>query len=41
MAGIETAADLKRLEQPLCDAYEDADAILHCNALRVARWALG
>jgi microsomal dipeptidase-like Zn-dependent dipeptidase len=41
MAGIENAADLKRLEQPLRDAYEDADSILHGNALRVARWALG
>jgi microsomal dipeptidase-like Zn-dependent dipeptidase len=41
MAGIETAADLERLEQPLRDAYEDADSILHGNALRVARWALG
>jgi microsomal dipeptidase-like Zn-dependent dipeptidase len=41
MAGIETAADLASLEEPLRDAYDDAEAILSGNALRVARWALG
>jgi microsomal dipeptidase-like Zn-dependent dipeptidase len=41
MAGIETAADLRSLEAPLRAAYDDAEAILSGNALRVARWALG
>jgi microsomal dipeptidase-like Zn-dependent dipeptidase len=41
MAGIETAADLASLEEPLREAYDDAEAILSGNALRVARWALG
>ena len=41
VAGIETAADLATLEQPLRDAYgDDAEAILSGNAMRVARRAL-
>ena len=38
VAGVETAADLVTLKEPLEAAYgEDADAILSGNALRVAR----
>lgn len=42
VAGIDTAGDLGSLEKPLRKVYRgDADAILHENALRMARAALG
>jgi microsomal dipeptidase-like Zn-dependent dipeptidase len=41
VAGIETAADLASLGEPLRRTYgEDAERILSGNALRMARWAL-
>ena len=42
VAGIDTAGDLLKLDEPLRKAYPaDADAILKDNALRMARAALG
>jgi microsomal dipeptidase-like Zn-dependent dipeptidase len=42
VAGIDTAGDLGKLKEPLEKAYgADAAAILHENALRMARAALG
>ena len=43
MAGLESAADLRRLEDALRDRYraEDAEAILGGNALRVLRAGWG